>query len=184
MGRKKKTEEPTLPAPPDPTPAPEPAKDQGKDAKDDQGDEQEGGTRARTGLSPAIRAGLTQLGADVDTAALKAWITTHYPGMDTTSPSFGSTLSTIRKKMGGAPLRTRASAPSGPTLFSSPTSSQTATPTLEDLLRVAQIAKDHGGIGELRQLVASVDDLAQRVGGLDRLRAALDGLDRMSGLFS
>jgi hypothetical protein len=53
----------------------------------------------KIGVSPAIQKALEALGADAETDAVKDYIAKNYNGVDTSTPSFTSALSTKRKKL-------------------------------------------------------------------------------------
>lgn len=131
--------------------------------------EQQDSARPRTGLADALRHALTNLGVEAETGEIRNHILHHFPDIDTSTPSFGSSLSGMRKKMrgggnegGGRGQRFASSRPN--------------VSTIEDLKTVKRIAAERGGVEELLRQVQDITDLASEVGGFDRLRKALEDL--------
>ncbi len=57
------------------------------------------------GISEAIREALGKLGVEAETKAVKEYIVSHHKGIDPTSGSFASALSSMKTKMRGGPAK-------------------------------------------------------------------------------
>lgn len=142
-------------------PAPEPPKD-------------DGAPRAK--LSDVIRAALGALGNEATTAEVKNWISREYPGYLYNQDSLASSLSTLKKKLAGAVLAERPRQ-----TVSRPSPLVPPAPTVDDLLRVKQVADENGGVEELLKAVQAVSDLANDVGGIETLLKCLVTLHKLIG---
>jgi hypothetical protein len=112
-------------------------------------------------LAEVIRSALCDLGVYTSPAKVKEWITRHHATLRFKESTFNSSLSSIRKK-----LKTDTNGING-------------EPTVNDLLKVKEMADANGGIGEIIALLDKVDNLAKRVGGIGRLRQCIAGLQKL-----
>lgn len=83
-----------------------------------------------------------------------------------------STLSQIRKTEGGEKAG-RGRGRNALTVESS-------EPSLADLLKVKDLAKEHGGVEALAKIVVAVASLADQMGGLERLHRSIDALRQLT----
>jgi hypothetical protein len=112
-------------------------------------------------LADAIRAALDVVGDDASKKAVSNWIKEHHPNLTFKESTLNSSLSSIRKKLKGE------TGPSG------------QEPTINELLKVKQLAEEQGGVDHLLAQIEKVDTLARKLGGLPRLRRCLEGLKRL-----
>jgi hypothetical protein len=112
-------------------------------------------------LTNAIRAALADLGIHATKPKVKEWITRVYPTVSYKDSTFNSSLSSIRKKLKGDH------------------DDVDGEPTVNDLLRVKEMADAIGGVDQVVSLLDKVDSFAKKVGGLGRLRQCLAGLKKL-----
>src|SRR5262245_55612027 len=100
-------------------------------------------------LAGAVEAALSALGPEAETPAVRQWITSNYPTIDVSAPSFQSTLSVKRKKARGGAVNkerggqgARRKAATG----AQRGAGAAAEPTLSDLLRAKEAADAQGGV--------------------------------------
>src|SRR5262249_8712273 len=120
-------------------------------------------------LSQAIREALKADGIRAAVGDVEMWIKRRYPKLQFSRQTLSSTLSTQRKKM----MEEMGLLPDKGGLEGS-------GPTVDDLMRVKQMAAARGGVEELMSLVQRVEDVAKEVGGLDRLKKSLDTLKSLT----
>jgi hypothetical protein len=114
-------------------------------------------------LADAIRGALWSVGINAGKTEVAEWIKKKYPTLDYKDSTLNSSLSSIRKRLLGE-------------------EADAAEPTISELLRVQEIARESGGVDELVALLDKVDAIARKAGGVERLRVCLTGLKKLSGL--
>jgi hypothetical protein len=112
-------------------------------------------------LAEVIRSAICDLGVYASPSKVKEWIAKYHPTLRFKESTFNSSLSSIRKK------------------FKADSDSPNGEPTVNDLLRVKEIADTNGGIAELVALLEKLDTLASKVGGIGRLRQCITGLQKL-----
>jgi hypothetical protein len=112
-------------------------------------------------LAVILRSAVADLGVQATPAKVKDWINSHYPTLCFKDSTFNSSLSSIRKK------------------FKADTDGLNGEPTVNDLLKVKEMADADGGIAGLVALLDKVDTLAKKVGGIARLRQCITGLQKL-----
>jgi hypothetical protein len=115
---------------------------------------------ATTTLADAIRTAFQDLGEDAEKDAVARWIKQQHPSLKYKDTTFNSSFSSIRKKLRG----------------DVPTSAL----TVNELMKVKDMAKEEGGVDKLIALLDKVDAIGKKVGGVPRLRSALRGLKRLA----
>ncbi len=121
-----------------------------------------------------IRADLMRDGREPKPAEIyEVYRTTKHSSGDKTKDmnAINSNLVTVRKREPGpAGRKLQAGSPPAP-----------SGPTVEDLLKVKELADQYEGINKMASMVSEVERLAAQVGGLDKLKACLDALNKLLG---
>ncbi len=128
--------------------------------------------KVTTGLSEAIRKALETLGTGATGPEVRSWIDVNYPDVDTSTASFSSSFSNLRKKVRGDVPGTVTSGSTNRKV------GHPQGPTVDDLGKVWDLCE--GDVEAALGKVQDVFDWSMEVGGIDALLKCLEALRKFS----